>query len=173
MKVDTLLKQLGSVRSCGSGKWQARCPAHDDRDPSLSIREDQDGRILLHCFAGCPIENILSVLGLGIGDLFPDSQRPSSPHVVVPPQPFQVDWKDYGHQIQWYADEFFLRSEKVFAMARKLDPSALRAEELDLAMEAVHSAYRDLEESERLADLAVNLKQLGLEEEQSQNASRR
>ncbi len=57
-------------------------------------------------------------------------------------------------------------------MARKLDPSALSDEEFDRALEAVHSGFCDLEESERLADLAVNLKQFGLEEERSQNASR-
>jgi len=58
-------------------------------------------------------------------------------------------------------------------LAKKLDPSALTAEELDLAMEAVHSAYRDLEESERLADLVVNLRDLGIQEEKTKHAARR
>jgi hypothetical protein len=54
----------------GTGKWQARCPAHTDRLPSLSIREGQDGRVLLHCFAGCTHTAILGKLGLARSDLF-------------------------------------------------------------------------------------------------------
>ena len=48
----------------------AQCPAHDDRDPSLSIRECDDGKVLVHCFAGCKTEDILGALGLAWGDLF-------------------------------------------------------------------------------------------------------
>lgn len=50
----------------------AQCPAHDDGTPSLSISEADDGRVLLKCFAECPTEEVLSVLGLGWGDLSPD-----------------------------------------------------------------------------------------------------
>jgi hypothetical protein len=41
-----------NARPTGRG-WMARCPAHRDRTPSLSIREADDGRLLLKCFAGC------------------------------------------------------------------------------------------------------------------------
>ena len=50
--------------------WQARCPAHEDHQPSLSIREGDDGRVLLKCFAGCPVEAIVAALGLTLADLF-------------------------------------------------------------------------------------------------------
>lgn len=56
----------------GNGKWTARCPAHQDRSPSLSIGVAPDGRILLHCFAGCEPEAILAAVGLSLNDLFPD-----------------------------------------------------------------------------------------------------
>jgi putative DNA primase/helicase len=46
---------------CGNG-WTACCPAHDDHDPSLSIREGDAGRALLHCFAGCRQEDIIAAL---------------------------------------------------------------------------------------------------------------
>jgi len=54
------------------GKWLrsygiARCPAHDDRDPSLSIRDGRDGRLLLHCHAGCDFTDILAAAGLRSG----------------------------------------------------------------------------------------------------------
>jgi hypothetical protein len=53
----------------------ACCPAHDDRHPSLSIRELDDGRLLLHCFSGCDVKSVLSALGLEFDALFPDKPR--------------------------------------------------------------------------------------------------
>ena len=53
--------------------WLARCPAHDDRRPSLSIREGTGGKTLLHCFAGCGTEAIVESIGLSVPDLFTDS----------------------------------------------------------------------------------------------------
>lgn len=52
------------ARRAGAGKWSARCPAHPDRSPSLSIQEGRDGRVLVHCFAGCEPADVLSALGL-------------------------------------------------------------------------------------------------------------
>lgn len=49
----------------------ARCPAHKDRSASLSIRELDDGRVLVHDFAGCDVESVLFAAGLGLEDLFP------------------------------------------------------------------------------------------------------
>jgi hypothetical protein len=48
---------LVEARHMGNGKWQVRCPAHADRLPSLSIGVGSDGRILLHCLAGCALES--------------------------------------------------------------------------------------------------------------------
>lgn len=64
MTIDEVLSALDGVRPVGPGKWVARCPAHDDRHPSLSVAE-ANGRVLLHCFAGCSYRDILSALGLG------------------------------------------------------------------------------------------------------------
>lgn len=58
------------AKPSGKGKWMARCPAHDDRRPSLAIAEGRDGRVLLRCFAGCPIESVVSAIGIGMQDLF-------------------------------------------------------------------------------------------------------
>jgi hypothetical protein len=58
-----------------SGKgYKARCPAHDDSNPSLSINEGEDGRILIHCHAGCPIADVLEVVGLTLADLQPGAK---------------------------------------------------------------------------------------------------
>ena len=76
MSVDALLSQLTGVRRTGSGRWIAKCPAHNDRSPSLSVRELNDGRILVHCFASCEVGSILAAVDLGFSDLYPE--RPIS-----------------------------------------------------------------------------------------------
>ena len=56
-----------------SGKgWAARCPAHEDKSPSLSLSEGAEGRALLRCHAGCGVGAVLKALGLESGDLFAD-----------------------------------------------------------------------------------------------------
>jgi 5S rRNA maturation endonuclease (ribonuclease M5) len=57
-------------RPSGPGRWQARCPAHDDRTPSLAVSQGSDDRTLLHCHAGCSVEDILAALTLTATDLF-------------------------------------------------------------------------------------------------------
>jgi hypothetical protein len=66
-----LLDRLERVKQTAPGRWLARCPAHEDRSPSLSIRELDDGRVLLNDFGGCPTSDVLAALGLSMGDLFP------------------------------------------------------------------------------------------------------
>lgn len=51
MKAEAIAKALGG-RRVGTG-WMACCPAHDDRMPSLSVREGEGGKVLVHCHAGC------------------------------------------------------------------------------------------------------------------------
>jgi len=77
--VATLLDRLADVRQTGSGRWLARCPAHQDRSPSLSIRELDDGRALLHDFGGCDTEAVLDALGLEMQALFPERLAGSGP----------------------------------------------------------------------------------------------
>ncbi len=63
------LARLSGAKANGRG-WMAICPAHDDRAPSLSISEGDDGRTLLKCHAGCSTANIVKALGLQMSDLF-------------------------------------------------------------------------------------------------------
>jgi len=73
---DLLLGRLDQVRQTGPDQWLARCPAHDDRSPSLSIKQADD-RVLVHCFAGCEPGDVLAVVGLTLADLF---DRPLAHH---------------------------------------------------------------------------------------------
>lgn len=67
-----LITRLQGVRKTGRESWAARCPAHEDKSPSLSVKRLDDGRTLLHCFAGCSTESVLASLGMEMADLFPD-----------------------------------------------------------------------------------------------------
>ena len=71
MSADTLLQNLHKVKRTRPGNWLAACPAHQDKTASLSIRELDDGKILIHCFAGCSVHEIVSAAGLELSDLFP------------------------------------------------------------------------------------------------------
>lgn len=70
-----LLSQLHRVRKSGPSSWSACCPAHEDRSPSLAIREADDGRLLLHCFGGCSVDSVLGSLGMDMSDLFPPREN--------------------------------------------------------------------------------------------------
>lgn len=91
MPIDDLLNRLEKVKLRGRGQWIACCPHHSDKSPSMTIRELDDGRILLHCFAGCPPNDILASIGLRFSDLFPDKlgdslrpmRRPFNAHDVL------------------------------------------------------------------------------------------
>ncbi|MGH8593010.1 MAG: DNA primase [Gammaproteobacteria bacterium] len=72
MTADDLLARLDKVRPRGKGSWMACCPAHDDREPSLSVRECDDGTILLWCFGGCCVTDISEAVGLELAHLFPE-----------------------------------------------------------------------------------------------------
>jgi 5S rRNA maturation endonuclease (ribonuclease M5) len=79
--VENLVERLKAKRS-GNG-WIAKCPAHDDRKPSLCIDEGSDGRALIKCQAGCPTANVLAALGLRAGDLFRVTRRNGSKPVAT------------------------------------------------------------------------------------------
>lgn len=72
--VENLLQRLEKVKG-RNGSWTARCPAHQDKGPSLAVREADDGRILVHCFAGCETANVLGAVGLDMTDLFPPDEK--------------------------------------------------------------------------------------------------
>ena len=60
MKTETIAKALGG-RKAGGG-WTARCPAHDDHTPSLSIRDADENKVLVYCHAGCDQDRVIAAL---------------------------------------------------------------------------------------------------------------
>jgi hypothetical protein len=77
--VDIVLSRLDRVRKSGMG-WTARCPAHKDRNASLSVGIGREGKIVVvHCYAGCAVHDVLTAIGLSVGDLYPRRLRDLSP----------------------------------------------------------------------------------------------
>jgi hypothetical protein len=77
---ETLAARFGA-RRVRRGRWVARCPAHADRSPSLSLAVGRAGALLVYCFAGCTVPDILKAAGLAAGDLFPG--RPARGQAVT------------------------------------------------------------------------------------------
>jgi hypothetical protein len=74
MSADALLSRLENVKRTGAGRWIARCPAHADKRASLSIRELDDSRTLVHCFAQCSVQEVVAAVGLDMTALFPERE---------------------------------------------------------------------------------------------------
>ncbi len=73
-QLDNFLSRLQKVRKTGKGSWMACCPAHQDKNPSMTIAEGSDGRALVHCFSQqCSIEDIANAVGLSVSDLMPEN----------------------------------------------------------------------------------------------------
>ena len=141
--IDKILQRLESVKKTGSDKWLARCPAHDDRRPSLSIREAEDGKVLVKCWSGCGAGEIVSALGLSLGDLFPGDRRSLRQHGTGPMRrPF-----DYRDALQGISHEATVARLIVAAVHRgdeldadSLDRLALAEERIDAALQAAGGA---------------------------------
>ena len=73
MSAQDLIDRLEFCRPAGNGKWIARCPSHPDKSPSLSVMEKPDGRVLIHCHAGCGAIEVLEAVGLSYDVLFPET----------------------------------------------------------------------------------------------------
>ena len=83
--LEKLLGKLKRVSKSEKG-YKAQCPAHDDRNPSLSIREGDDGRALIHCHAGCKTEEVLLAVGLSMKDIMSESNGIYTSTVSTPSQ---------------------------------------------------------------------------------------
>jgi hypothetical protein len=88
MTAETLLSRLTKTKRRGRDSWLACCPAHDDKRASMTVRELPDGRVLVHCFAGCSVEEILGAVGLEFDALFPE--KPIDHHVKPERRPFHA-----------------------------------------------------------------------------------
>ena len=81
MTYEEILGRLNGVRRRSAHKAQALCPAHEDKNPSLSVDCAEDGRVLLQCHAGCMFDDVLAAAELTKSDLAP--LRVSNPNAEI------------------------------------------------------------------------------------------
>lgn len=75
LPIDKVLERLDKVKlkkatKNGLSQWQALCPSHSDKSPSLTISECTDNTVLVKCWSGCTASEIVSAIGLELKDLF-------------------------------------------------------------------------------------------------------
>lgn len=136
--IDKVLDRLLRVKSAGPSEWTALCPAHDDKHPSLSVAEAEDGKVLLHCWTGCGVDAIVGALGLSMSDLFVGDRRSLAEHGTGP---IRRPWK-YRDALIGVARELIVARLILAAVARgeQLDAEAL--DRLALAEERISDAAR-------------------------------
>jgi hypothetical protein len=88
----------------------ARCPAHEDKRPSLAICDRGDGRVLIDCFGGCSTEDILGAVGLAWRDIMPP--RPLGDRISPTRSPF-----DAWTEIRCCADDLVLAAIMISDLA--------------------------------------------------------
>lgn len=92
LETQAFLQRLRKVTRSSDG-WSAQCPAHDDRDPSLSVNE-KNGKILVHCHASppCTVEAIVAAMGLQKRDLFIDNDEREALGEPVATYEYRDEW---------------------------------------------------------------------------------
>lgn len=147
--IDDLLARLDAVRKSGPG-WQARCPAHDDRSPSLSIREGDRG-VLLKCWSGCALSEIVGALGIEVSDLFFDAldTRPQVRHEAVRRREIERTRREADRIAALRECAALEAAERTIESLTGLDVSTWTDEELDRAMDLAADAHALLMGEER------------------------
>src|ERR1700742_3456830 len=99
-KLSDFLTRLKGVKRSSNG-YIARCPAHEDKRPSLSITEDSD-KLLLYCHAGCSTAEICAVLDIELKDLFFDDemQKPQYDWNARLPAGIAAEQREGGRNLQ-------------------------------------------------------------------------
>jgi hypothetical protein len=121
MTADSFAEML-RARPAGRGRWSARCPAHADSSPSLSIAEGKDGRVVIRCWAGCATKDILAARGLTMRDLF--AGPPATPQqaaMLAAEREAKASWQSQQRAISRAArDRVFQLESLVDAIGEKL-----------------------------------------------------
>jgi hypothetical protein len=152
MRIDELLPRLEGVKRSSRG-FVARCPAHPDRNPSLSVNEGERA-ILVRCWAGCRFEQIVSALALQASDLFSDSLYTNGrPRSFPSPQ---VDRRALAFRNELYALDLQLRAQCV--LDRVTQVSAPDDAVLDRVLNVLALAYADCERAQLFEHLADTLR---------------
>jgi putative DNA primase/helicase len=157
-----ILQRLKEVHPRPEGGYTALCPAHDDHRRSLSVHVGADGKVLLHCHAGCKPESVAMALGLEMKDLFPGRPASEDPHRIVAVYDYQDEGGALRYQVVRRADKSFSQRQPdgkggwTWSL-KGVEPLLYRVPELMRAMQEHRTVY--IAEGEKDVD---NLWRIGL-----------
>lgn len=132
MSVEVLISRLNKVRKNGIGQFMAQCPCHADKTASLAIKDMNDGRILINCFAGCDTYSILQSVGLDLQDVLPESNV--GEHKPVK----QILYASEALQLIRFESQIVLVAAYDLKKNKLLTPDELQR--LELAMQRINKA---------------------------------
>ena len=144
------------AKATGPDKWMGHGCCHGSkRNRDFSVRTTND-RILLHCFAGCTLNDICESMGIKPKDLFYDSGLPHSHRPV--PRPPRINRVAQAFRFELAAFDHRLRGQKILDAGKGLDVSTLTEDELDRALSCVGQAYLDHERAEQFEGVSDRLR---------------
>ncbi len=150
MTIDEFLPLLERVSPTSKG-WQARCPVHDDRHPSLSIKEGDKG-LLLKCWSGCDLEAICAAVHIRVADLFYETTRDRR---TIRAERLVRQKRQRGRAVAWRqamrGAQLAHDAQQLVEAARGLDIAAWTEDELEDALNAVADAWDILLEERDVA----------------------
>ena len=109
------------ARPGNNGGYNLCCPSHDDKNPSLSITEGDDGKILLKCHAGCTFDEICSAIDIGPAELFPKDDHRSDFEKEMKVFTSYLYLDEYGQELYRKVRTDLGGGEKSFISKRKND----------------------------------------------------
>ena len=129
---ELLLTRLDGVIRTGDDRWRARCPAHDSKAQTLSVRVGDTGAVLVKCFAGCTVDEVCAAAGVSLSDLFP-------------PRPASFDHKAHRQQLDARDALKCLSDETLVVLCMLRDPTAMDTERFALAHRRIADALGSIE----------------------------
>lgn len=158
MTIEELLPHLHGVRPHSTGRLSACCPAHEDRNPSLSIREGERA-ILVKCWAGCTIEEITRAMGLEVRNLFFDENPdPGALHQARAQRQAEQMWRRADSHVAGLEVDSRREAQRLIERARNLDISEWTDAQLTLALDDLAAAHHRLQvEGPAYYDFTLNL----------------
>ncbi len=168
MTIANFLNRLECVRTRASSRWLARCPAHLDRNPSLSICE-AGSKILLRCFAACETSQILAALGLELKDLFTDT--PVHPGQRPTPKSQRPDLVAVVFRFELAALDRRLRADAVLKAVADFNGNDLSDEDRDRIINVVARAYADVDRAKFLETVADDFRMKAFHERTDRHAA--
>lgn len=149
MNISDIADLFERVRKLGDGRYMARCPAHEDSSPSLSMRQSGD-RVLVHCHAGCTFQQISDAVGLSPREWFSDSEQDASkrvaPKVVsIERQAFRNRAAADRHRLTELGRELRRRDITKLAINKSVKSGLLSEVEALVLLEPPYLRYAELE----------------------------